>query len=339
MNQKLEIDNSGRGNCMYYAYSISLMCFLRSKGHKETTDQVLAKLQLVEEEKNRLYSLLSDASDESFTSDEIKNIIEPILGPATRSLGARRTRQEFLDDPMSSPIFTSAYYGLEYAFKQQLNLQQSPLAMLLDNQFDNREFTSAEIYQVTNIQNRMKEFAARQVMGLIDAFDRQWQEKLNSLSDKSENNLIFHRNQLLTTLIRTQTVAFYNEHDHAELDRYVQHLDTNYQCATDETLMTLHRAIVGEKMSRNPITKAIETSHDTKISIHIFKNGHPASPINVNETPDIILNHRGYGHWTSLIPVSPNDLNEREMRNHALELSGFNTSFSVHDNFSYPDSM
>lgn len=38
-----DVDNSGRGNCMYYAYSISLMYYLRAKNAPDTTENIFNK--------------------------------------------------------------------------------------------------------------------------------------------------------------------------------------------------------------------------------------------------------------------------------------------------------
>ncbi len=73
------VDNSGKGNCLYYAYSISLMYYLRAKNNVRITEDIFNKLGLKEEDRARLRKLLSKDPDRAFTRDEIKTIIEPFL--------------------------------------------------------------------------------------------------------------------------------------------------------------------------------------------------------------------------------------------------------------------
>lgn len=40
------VDNSGKGNCLYYAYSISLMYYLRAKNNVRITEDIFKKLGL-----------------------------------------------------------------------------------------------------------------------------------------------------------------------------------------------------------------------------------------------------------------------------------------------------
>lgn len=84
-----QVDNSGKGNCMYYAYSISLMYFLRAKNIPEVTEDIFNTLKLGEEEKVRLRVLLSKKPEQEFSSSEIKNIIEPILGKSNSQFSGR----------------------------------------------------------------------------------------------------------------------------------------------------------------------------------------------------------------------------------------------------------
>ncbi|QLZ69138.1 hypothetical protein FOLKNPGA_01920 [Legionella sp. PC1000] len=40
------VDNSSDGNCLYYAYGISLMYYLRKNGNRETADKIFTRLGL-----------------------------------------------------------------------------------------------------------------------------------------------------------------------------------------------------------------------------------------------------------------------------------------------------
>ena len=91
----LTVDNNGDGNCMYYAYGISLMYFLRLKNDRKTTEDIFSKLKLNEEQKFSLRTLLSKALHKTFSKNEVDTIIEPILGKATRIVAAEWTVEEF----------------------------------------------------------------------------------------------------------------------------------------------------------------------------------------------------------------------------------------------------
>ncbi|MDI1351964.1 MAG: hypothetical protein PSV35_04225 [bacterium] len=290
------VDNSADGNCMYYAYSISLMYFLRAKADKKATDSVFSKLNLDEKQKAQLNSLLDE--NKPFNTHQIKTIIEPILGTATRRLGAEQTKNEFLQKPKDSPVFASTNYGMLSAFKKLLSSNNRTLASLIDNDGQNTEFTSAEIYQVPGMGKSIQQFARKQQDDLINEFDTRWKTKSDTITDRRESNLIFYKNQILENIISEKTVDFFKDNDNEQLNNYAKHLNKNLTWGTEETLMTLNRAITGERMVRDSKGKA-EIICDLNIQLNVFTNGKPA--IAVQGTPDIILDNRNNEHWLSLI--------------------------------------
>lgn len=317
------VDNSGRGNCMYYAYSISLMSFLRTKGDRDLANRVFEKLKLSPDQKTSLLKLLETVTDKPFTKDQIRTIIEPILGPATRRLGAEQTALDFLNNPKSSPLFASAGYGIEYEIKRQLTQKKSPLATLIDNNFSLRDLTDAEIFKVSGIRQAMSAFVTLQLPSLMEEFEKKWAELLPTYKGQSDDTIDFNKRQTLSKIIEDKTVAFFQDNDHAELNKYAQHLNTNYQWGTEETLLVLHRAIIGEQMVRDPQTDEVHFIYESQISLGICRNGElvPGS----NENADIKLNNYYKTHWLSLIPVAPpKPLTEPEMREIKLQISGFN---------------
>ncbi|WP_298623853.1 hypothetical protein [uncultured Legionella sp.] len=302
---KSKVDNSGLGNCMYYAYGISLMYFLQAKKDNHTTQIVFENLGLNSEEQEALSALLKKEQDFSLT--EIKDIIEPIFGPAARALGAARTRDEFLKKPDDSPIFTSANYGIEYEFARLLFEKDPSLAMLLSSDFTDRDYTTAEIYNVPNIRPGMEEFATKQINTLLQDFQHRWNNKLETLIDQSDENLIFQRSQILNTIIREKTVVFFLENDEAYLNKYIKMLNTNFVWGSEETMMALHRAVTGEKMTRNPETTRIDTTWDVEIPLVLYRNGHKAVDNTLGSMPDpvMILNNMDNVHWVSLVQLNP----------------------------------
>jgi len=318
---------------MYYAYSISLMNFFRlqlrlNDNIKQNAEDIFKKLELDEAQKNSLYTLLTESKARSFTSDEIKGLIEPILGPATRRLGAAHTKEEFLKNPTSSPLFASANYGIEHAFKTLFVNNNAKLAGLIDNDFNNKEFKAAEIYRVKDISLLMDTFVTNEGRAVENEFDAQWEAQQTNLADQSPENVMFHQKRLLNDIIRNKTIDFFKLENNANLDLYVDHLSTDTVWGTEETLMVLHRALTGEKVVRDPQTGNVTSlAYDTEINLNVFKNGVPTN--NVPTTPfidkvGIILNNQYNTHWTSLIPVEPGEtLSEARLRVNALSMVGF----------------
>ncbi len=86
------VDNSGEGNCMYYAYGISLMYYLRSKNDEDLSETVFNRLNLKNKEKEQLKTLLFKDKRQHFSDSSIKLVIEPIFNRAARDLVAKHAR-------------------------------------------------------------------------------------------------------------------------------------------------------------------------------------------------------------------------------------------------------
>ncbi|HEN5539408.1 TPA: Dot/Icm T4SS effector Lem27, partial [Legionella pneumophila] len=179
------VDNSGKGNCLYYAYSISLMYYLRAKNNVRITEDIFNKLGLKEEDRARLRKLLSKDPDRAFTRDEIKTIIEPILGRATRDLAAEHTKVEFKSSPHDTPLFSSLHYAVEFGFKRSLQINESELTLLIDNDFSNPDYTEAEIYKVSGLLDALQEYILTRTPSVIEEFNRQWENKKQELKEQS----------------------------------------------------------------------------------------------------------------------------------------------------------
>ncbi len=307
---KSTVDNSSDGNCMYYSYGISLMYFLRDKKDNKLTETAFNNLNLNAQQKESLNTLLKKNQD--FSKKDIKEIIEPILGTATRLLGAERTRQEFLDKPSDSPIFAAATHGIEYAFKQQLMAKKSPLAEYINNNFDNADYIEAELYnKALDMPKGMQDFAKRQIDDFLVEFERRWEVKRKTLKEPlSAGDSDFYRSQVLDTMIGEKTTEFFIENNNHYLNKYIARLNTNYVWGSEETMFALHRAVTGEKMERNPETTLIETTYDAEIPLILYQNGARAVANTSDAIPDpsMILNNIGNVHWVSLVQLNKNDL-------------------------------
>ncbi|KTD72600.1 hypothetical protein [Legionella tucsonensis] len=299
------VDNSGEGNCMYYAYSISLMYFLRTKNTPQLTEDIFNKLKLKEDDKVSLRTLLSKEPNQEFTSDEIKTIIEPLLGRATRDLAAEHTKDEFKASPQDTPLFTASKYGLEYYFKLQFKTKYSELSELINHEFTHTDFTEAEIYRVSGMNTAMEEFAKTRFLQVREDFNREWAIKEQQLKSKgkwpTEGTLQSQKAHLLDNILRKETVTFFSVDDDKHLKQYKNHLQNESVWGTEETLFVLHRAIQGELMVRNK-KGTIDTFYDNEIVLHLHRNG--SSPFIQSGSPVMILNNQNNTHWTSKIPDS-----------------------------------
>ncbi len=299
------MDNSGKGNCMYYAYSISLMYFLRAKNIPELAEDIFNILKLEEEEKVRLRTLLSKKSDQEFTSSEIKNIIEPILGRATRNLAAEYTKREFKASPKDSPLFSSAHYGLEFCFKCSMELNGSELSYLIDHGFDNPDYISADIYKVRGMDVAMHDYSLARLPHVIEEFERQWiikeQAFLEQKKELTEREIQSQKTTLLDNILRNETIEFFLGEEDKHLNQYVHHLQQEGVWGSEETLFVLHRAIQGEHFVKNNEGRT-HILYDREIILHLYRND--GIPYVQSGGPEMIVNNKSNVHWTSIIPDS-----------------------------------
>lgn len=306
----LTVDNSGEGECMYFAYVISLAYYLRTKNPK-IAETVFSNLGLSPSQKFSLLTLLSINRDQAFSRKDIQSIIEPVLGGAARALAGERTFEEFNADPAASSFFTAATYGMEYYIKQAMQAEKSDLAPLINHGFTNPNFTAAEIYRVAGMHAAMKEFATLRLPYVIEEYKKAWPKRQHVLEEEerlSKDNTSFFQGDLLNEIIQQETIAFFKANDNKRLLDYKAHLQKKYVWGTEETLNALHRAVQGEHFVRNK-EGLIETFYDTEIRLHIYTNGGHNKRYKADDIPDMILNNSYNVHWTSIIPnhvYSPN---------------------------------
>ena len=91
--ERVRIDNGGAGNCMYYAYSISLMYYLHAKKDGNITENVFNNLDIQGQDRDTLNALISKS--EKFTPEDLQSI-QGIIAPKARALAAKATKDSFL---------------------------------------------------------------------------------------------------------------------------------------------------------------------------------------------------------------------------------------------------
>lgn len=299
----LTVDNSRKGNCMYYAYSISLMYFLRARNDQSIINNVFRKLNLDSRQQVQLQSLLSKDPSQEFTKDEIKKIIEPILSRATRNLVAHRAKIEFISSPQDTSLFVSAQYGLGFYFKIALKQNKSKLTSLINHLFNDPNYTQAELYKINGAKIEMTEYVRHRVKFVIEEFSRIWKihEEIAKKDKKSltKAEVIAYKTKILDNILRNETVNYFLENNKQRLNQYTEHLQSGFTSGTEESLFILHRAIQDERIVRKP-NGTVVASYDNEILLHIHKDG--SSPFAQHGTPEMILDNSGNAHWISKIP-------------------------------------
>jgi len=171
------IDNSGRGNCMYYAYAISLMYYLRQKD-EVTRNEIFKKLRLSEDNIIELCKLFPDKWDviSQFTLSETK-AVERILGSACRELAGDNTKKEFLTDPAGSSMIAASVFGLARALKETLKPAYARFITLPDKRRRAGRpsaadaFTNAEIFKVDSINAALTLFSKKIANEVVKKFE------------------------------------------------------------------------------------------------------------------------------------------------------------------------
>ena len=275
-----EIDNGGRGNCMYYAYAISLMYFLRQKDNT-TQSEIFKKLRLTENDVNELGQLINDKNDVicAFTDSDIK-VIERILGPACRVLAGDHTKEEFLLNPAGSSTFAALAFGIADALKNNLPPGYHRLFPIVDS-FN----TQADIFKVRGIWADIHQFVKEQKSIFEERRGFCLSDPTNQLTEE----------QIMDEFIQEQTILFFMKNEQRQLNNYISHLKKDTIWGSEETLLSLHRAITGEKRTENNQWIA-----DIEVSLLIMKNGRAAERRDPEQC-NIVLNNQNNLHWVSSI--------------------------------------
>ncbi|MGL5743296.1 MAG: hypothetical protein ACRCXC_12590 [Legionella sp.] len=326
------VDNSGKGNCLYYSYGISLMYYLRKKGDIDSAERIFERLGLGAPQKAKLFYVLENEKNKSFTMAHIVRIIETILGPALRQYAASMTGANFLNNPRGSSLFTAANYGMIYLFKKELQKNKNTLATLLkSNHFSDKDYTKAEIFRVDKICQKMKGFWVENYEQIINEFEAEWPQRAQDIHSKNPQKTFeeisdddFYKRQLLEEIIGNMTIQFFLTDENKNLKSYVDHLNTDYRWGTEETLMLLHSQLQGERHERLA-EDYVEITYDTPMSLQIYRNGKPYFSSSEHGAHDIILNNSSNKHWLSLINSRSLTIKRKEvLRNDLLDLIGFN---------------
>ena len=266
------INNKGQGNCMYYAYAISLMYHLRAQ-NEDDTQAILGRLELDNEQLRQLLEILKQpqSSQKIFNQTSLDSI-QAILGPVLRKIASSADADMFKEGygERTQLYANAAYFFRQVIVSEILNLPE-PTNHILEN---------AEIFKVPDMKKKMANFV------------------------QTKCELIFQEGQEITLdivddLVHKTTMLFFNDNNYENLDLYSRFLNTNTIWGSEESLLALNRALCDEKMHRADDEK-IEWIVAQSIKLSIHANGCPKS--GDIDNPDIILENWSNNHWVSRIP-------------------------------------
>lgn len=295
----ITIDNKAGGNCMYYAYAISLMYYLRTLKSDSTIAKILNRFNLSPTQHEQILLIIDRSTNlqKPFSSQDITTI-QDILGPACRNLASKAVRDEFITKPSDTALYSaSAYVFFEY-FKRALSAKYRPYVDVVAD--PNGHYKHAEIFKVPGMQQSMKDYSKRVRTDLEQAFAMEWAAMSDAVPSAQHSE---EKIKLMDRIIQQYTLRFFQVHQHKNLDRYVRHLNTDTTWGSEETLLSLNRALSGEKPALDPGTQQWSIHQETPINLGIAINGTIKGGQNVDDgAPHIILDNRHKTHWVSMIP-------------------------------------
>ena len=295
------IDNKGRGNCMYYAYAISLMYYLRAQ-KDDTVHKILRRLDLTPDHHQDILAILARSKNLNTPfSTHDNTTIQDILGSACRGLASRAVRKEFIAKPEDTAVYSAAAYQFFQHFSKTLPPRYSQYIERRSDILGN--YGKAEIFKVPGMRHSMAEYAKR-VSKEVEKEFNETGENIKKHLQPSEH--IKEKRNLMEAIISKKTIQFFQIEQHTHLDRYIRHLNTDTTWGSEETLLSLNRTLSNEKAVYDPDTKQWTISSDTPINLAMAVNGEIVSGVSQteNDRPHIILDNRHLTHWVSIIPDS-----------------------------------
>lgn len=150
MNDLIEIDNTGFGNCGYYAYAISFMSLLRkkSKDSKDSLEGTLNNLTFSNEEKE-LVTVLLLTSNSYFYSHQSTRIIETLFLNKLRNL-------------------------LSEAYAKNVDIEGETLNIVITNELESRWFISDFLPLHTKTEEKEKREIIRAELSNNAKKNRKW---------------------------------------------------------------------------------------------------------------------------------------------------------------------
>ncbi len=274
-------DNSGRGNCLYFAYAVSFILYLKSLPRDNLMQrEVFSLLRLSFAEKHDLEDILASKRDISFTD---RRKIETILGPKLRLAAATTLTAEFNLAPENSSLFTAISYEFRRRVKFRVGKVNPQLAKWIAIATDPtvvRSYKDADIYRVPGIYTALDEFAVTVLPEFL------------LLKDVNEVKV--------DEFFKNKVIHFFKKNNGEQLKKYFDLLNRNGFWGTEEALGALHRFLTGEESIS--MDSRFEIQQQRPMSLQIYKNGRLVSSRRSIRPANIVLENQNNSHWVSLVP-------------------------------------
>jgi hypothetical protein len=310
------VNNNARGNCMYEAYAISLMSYLRRENKTDLALELFAKLELQEEDIKRLLDMIPWERSLAFDANELQSI-QSILMQPLRNFAADSVLAEFLNDSRAASVATAFRYGLDHYVLNQMKMDSQYVALseLLANEknnFDNPIFKDAELYRVEGIKERLASLAKENLGIIMIAFNKQWdmyQDQLKSNPDAKPDwpepddlSRCSLKKALYDYMMAGYVDELLTDDNSAILNLYVTtRIRKSFVWGTEETLHTLHNALINVSKKRNEEGQVeVVSAVSMRLGVCVGK-----TPAFFGENPELVLNHENGNHWTSLLNHVP----------------------------------
>ncbi len=275
---------------MYYAYSISLVYYLRAHGDKNLAGHLLDLLKVDEINKTNLTTLIQRNQDLTLPipNEDLKTV-QMILGPACRKFAADSAKKEFIEQSEKSALYAAS----AYKFRSYLDTYLRTKSLVFRNNItrpkeDNGTFSAAEIFKVHGMLKRMEDY--------VDSIRDSIVTVMNSHEDPF-NTTIAHFDQQIEVYVK----EFFTRSECSELTTYYDYINADKQWGTEDILTLLHRSMCEEYAEQDVESGIVTVKHKTEINLEIYQIGRSLNNIN-EEKLDLVINHNGINHWTSIIP-------------------------------------
>lgn len=314
------IDNSGMGNCMYYAYGISLMNYLIDfNSDDRAIDDIFDRLGVEEDSKEILKRILDAQRNTNalFLPEQLKQI-EELLGPVLRTAAANAIYNEFVTRPTGTECWANASSQLFPLFKQHLkeredreglnerlyeniHVDEVRRDLFVEDKLFNLSFLfSTMIRYLINFISRHR-FSAKDpdfsetdifrvpgIMTAMSTFSRDFINHLDLNDSAVKNNV--------DSLYQAAVTEFFKQNEYQHLKIYRDYLAQDGVWGSTETLWALHNFLLNSRMENG-----VEVA-DRLIRLSIFNNGQNVNPMERGRFEfDIALNNIQNRHWVSQI--------------------------------------
>lgn len=272
------IDNLGFGNCMYYAYSISLMYYLRSEKDQTRVSAILRQFPIQQRALEELINRNKNIAQSFSRADTIK--IQQLLGPACRALASESVKKEFLANPEASQITSNAMWKITKKLKKYINLELFKGEIVGTT---SEALSEAELFKVKHLSKAIAVYAKKIAKNIEREFYQLWSE----LSPEEQHDT--NRTILREAIIQRKTIEFFTNDNNNYLNHYINYLNTDTTWGSAETLATFHHTLTNNILG-GPIHLCIQ------------ENGQYTDRSDQTRELSIIINNYHNTHWVSVIP-------------------------------------